>query len=166
MAFCALFRLWWPMGYSFFLITFFLCLPGYYDVQHIVTALAFMALCRVKTAEQLRFEISRGAGETTRSGSYSGSQNSPATRLKACVTKKTPLKWMLSLSKFWMENNKELAGVLYIDGHVRVYNGDQVKLPRRFVSRENSVSEALPTIISMMLLVSLSLLSVRPSMLE
>ena len=125
-------------GLFLFLNNLFLLPPGYYDVQHIVTALAFMALCRVKTAEQLRFE---SPGEL---GNYSvwivfRKSKLSATRLKACVTKNTT-EWMLSLSKFWMENNKELAGVLYIDGHVRVYNGDQVSCPG-VLSPEKTLSQ-------------------------
>ena len=122
-------------GLFLFLNNLFSLPPGYYDVQHIVTALAFMALCRVKTAEQLRFE---SPGEL---GKLLGLDRIPEVKtlrnkIKGMCNEKNTTEWMLSLSKFWMENNKELAGVLYIDGHVRVYNGDQVKLPRRFVSRE------------------------------
>ena len=35
-----------------------------------------------------------------------------------------------------MEGDPEEAGYLYVDGHVRVYNGELARLPRRFVSRE------------------------------
>jgi len=35
-----------------------------------------------------------------------------------------------------MEDDPDEAGYLYVDGHVRVYHGDQAMLPRRFVSRE------------------------------
>jgi hypothetical protein len=35
-----------------------------------------------------------------------------------------------------MEATPDSAGVLYIDGHVRVYHGDQTKLPRHYVTRE------------------------------
>jgi hypothetical protein len=35
-----------------------------------------------------------------------------------------------------MEAEPELAGALYIDGHVRVYNGQQTKLPRHHVARQ------------------------------
>ncbi|MEE8306577.1 MAG: hypothetical protein V3R81_04885, partial [Gammaproteobacteria bacterium] len=36
----------------------------------------------------------------------------------------------------WMEAAPEQAGTLYVDGHVRVYNGHQTKLPRHYVSRQ------------------------------
>ncbi len=35
-----------------------------------------------------------------------------------------------------MESDPNAAGTLYIDGHVRVYNGGLTKLPKRHVSRE------------------------------
>ena len=35
-----------------------------------------------------------------------------------------------------MEAAPDDAGVLYIDGHVRAYHGDQTKLPRHYVTRE------------------------------
>ena len=36
----------------------------------------------------------------------------------------------------WMEADPEEAGYLYVDGHVRVYTGDEANLPRRYVSRQ------------------------------
>jgi homospermidine synthase len=35
-----------------------------------------------------------------------------------------------------MEMAPEQAGTLYIDGHVRVYNGHQTRLPRHYVARQ------------------------------
>jgi hypothetical protein len=35
-----------------------------------------------------------------------------------------------------MNDNTEACGVFYIDGHVRVYHGNQTKLPRHYVTRE------------------------------
>lgn len=44
--------------------------------------------------------------------------------------------WSRELGKSWLEDGPDLAGILYIDGHVRVYNGKKTKLPKRFVSRQ------------------------------
>jgi prepilin-type processing-associated H-X9-DG protein len=44
--------------------------------------------------------------------------------------------WGKVLSHAWMVQDPEAAGVLYVDGHVRVYHGAQTKLPRRYVSRQ------------------------------
>jgi hypothetical protein len=41
-----------------------------------------------------------------------------------------------------MESAPEQAGVLYIDGHVRVYNGQQTQLPRHHVARQKLLSRA------------------------
>ena len=37
--------------------------------------------------------------------------------------------WAGLLSKDWMENTPDLAGVLFIDGHVSLYFGKMTKLP-------------------------------------
>ncbi len=44
--------------------------------------------------------------------------------------------WAAHLSKYWMEQDVNAVGTLYIDGHVRVYHGKATKLPRRYISRE------------------------------
>jgi len=44
--------------------------------------------------------------------------------------------WAAHLGKHWMGADPEAVGALYVDGHVRVYHGEQTKLPRRYVSRE------------------------------
>jgi hypothetical protein len=41
-----------------------------------------------------------------------------------------------------MESAPEQAGVLYIDGHVRVYNGQQTQLPRHHGARQKLLSRA------------------------
>ncbi len=35
-----------------------------------------------------------------------------------------------------MDDDPELAGTLYVDGHVRLYHGKKTELPRRYVSRQ------------------------------
>jgi hypothetical protein len=35
-----------------------------------------------------------------------------------------------------MDENPQLAGTLFVDGHVRLYHGKQTKLPRRYVARQ------------------------------
>jgi hypothetical protein len=35
-----------------------------------------------------------------------------------------------------MDDDPDLAGTLYVDGHVRLYHGKKTKLPRRYVSRQ------------------------------
>jgi transposase len=108
---------------------------GYYRCFHILLLLAFMALCRIKTAEQLR---GHGPGEF---GKRLGLDRVPEVR---CLRRKmdelsadnAAELWAAHLSRHWMRAHPEAVGTLYVDGHVRVYHGDQTILPRRYVSRE------------------------------
>lgn len=110
-------------------------LNGYYTTLQVLILLAYMALCRIKTAEQLQY---RSPGEL---GKLLGLDRIPEVR---CLRKKltqlskeeAPEKWAALLSRDWMDQSPELAGNLYVDGHVRVYHGAGTKLPRRFVSRQ------------------------------
>ena len=36
----------------------------------------------------------------------------------------------------WINASPQEASILYVDGHVRVYNGQQTKLPRHYVARQ------------------------------
>ena len=47
-----------------------------------------------------------------------------------------PEKWAGVLSRDWLEATPELAGTLFIDGHVRLYHGSKTELPKRYVSRQ------------------------------
>jgi len=108
---------------------------GYYSLIHIFLLLAFMALCRIKSNEQLRYYP---AGE---GGKWLGLDRIPEVRtlrekIKLMAVPEAVAEWSRALSQGWMEADPELAGVLYIDGHVRVYHGAQTNLPRRYVARE------------------------------
>lgn len=118
-----------------FIQNYFTLPQGYYTELHIVTLLAFMALCRIRTIERLRFEA---PGEL---GKLLGIDRIPEvktlrSKIAAMCNETNTKEWMLEMSRFYMQQHKELAGVLYIDGHVRIYNGTQTTLPRRFVSRQ------------------------------
>jgi len=110
-------------------------LLGYYMKLHVILLLAYMALCRIKTVEQLQYET---PGEL---GKLMGLDRIPEVR---CLRKKmsqlsqdeAPQKWAAELSRDWMEQSPELAGMLYVDGHVRLYHGQQTQLPRRYVARQ------------------------------
>ncbi len=115
-------------------------LSGYYTTLQVVTLLAYMALCRIKTVEQLQYE---SPGEL---GKLMGLDRVPEVR---CLRKKlarlsqneAPEQWAGLLSQQWLQTDAELSdvdsvGTLYVDGHVRVYHGKQTKLPKRYVSRD------------------------------
>jgi hypothetical protein len=109
---------------------------GYYTTVQVLVLLAQMALCRIKTVEQLQ---GYPPGEF---GKLMGLDRVPEVR---CLRKKigelseadAPDTWAGLLCRDWMEDAPpELCGALYVDGHVRVYHGAQTALPKRFVSRE------------------------------
>jgi hypothetical protein len=116
----------------------FQTLTGYYTTLHVILLLAYMALCRIRTVEQLQYE---SPGEL---GKLMGLDRVPEVRclrnklrqLSQGQDEKAPEIWAGLLSKDWMEQEPELAGTLYVDGHVRLYHGKQTELPRRYVSRQ------------------------------
>jgi hypothetical protein len=108
---------------------------GFYSCLHILLTLGFMALSRIRRPEGLRVIP---PGEF---GRVIGLDRVPEVRtLREKITLMAstgdPAAWMQELSTTWMENDPNEAGYLYVDGHVRVYHGDQAVLPRRYVSRE------------------------------
>jgi len=113
----------------------FKTIKGYYSNLHVLVLVAYMALCRIKSVEQLQYQA---PGEL---GKLMGLDRIPEVR---CLREKlatlskddAPGKWSLLLSRDWLESAPELAGALYVDGHVRVYHGAKTKMPKRFVSRE------------------------------
>jgi hypothetical protein len=110
-------------------------LNGYYSTLHVVLLLAHMALCRIKVVEQLQYQP---PGEL---GKLLGLDRVPEVRclrhkLAALSSEGAPEKWAGLLSREWLEETPELAGVLYVDGHVRLYHGSLTVLPKRYVSRQ------------------------------
>jgi hypothetical protein len=110
-------------------------LHGYYSTLHVIILLAYMALCRIKAVEQLQYQP---PGEL---GKLLGLDRVPEVRclrrkLAALSIDDGPERWAGLLSRDWLEAAPELAGVLYVDGHVRLYHGDQTALPKRYVSRQ------------------------------
>jgi transposase len=110
-------------------------LRGYYSTLHVIILLAYMALCRIKAVEQLQYQP---PGEL---GKLLGLDRVPEVRclrrkLAALSIDDAPQRWAGLLSRDWLEAAPELAGTLYVDGHVRLYHGDQTALPKRYVSRQ------------------------------
>lgn len=108
---------------------------GYYGLPSIFVLLAFLALARLKSIEALRY---CAPGEW---GKLVGLDRVPEVRTLrekvACLSREgQPLAWSAELCREWMEGAPEQAQVLYVDGHVRVYHGDQTELPRHYVSRQ------------------------------
>jgi len=113
----------------------FLPLGGYYTTLQVFSLLGFMALCRIKTVEQLQYHP---PGEL---GKLLGLDRVPEVRClrnKLCTLTvgDAPERWAAQLSQDWMQADPDLAGALYVDGHVRLYHGTLTRLPRRYVSRQ------------------------------
>lgn len=117
------------------LSTCFPSLGGYYTTLQVMTLLGYMALCRIKTVEQLQYQP---PGEL---GKLLGLDRVPEVRclrskLSSLTVGKGPQTWAGLLSRDWLEADPELAGALYVDGHVRLYHGQLTKLPARYVARQ------------------------------
>ncbi len=108
---------------------------GYYALQSLFVTLAFAALLRIKSVERLRY---RDPGEL---GKLIGLDRVAEVKtlrqkIKHLSEEGNPEGWSQELSRSWMEEAPDVAGVLYVDGHVRVYHGKKTKLPKRYVARE------------------------------
>ncbi len=108
---------------------------GYYGLDSLFLLLAFMALARLKSIESLRY---CAPGEW---GKLLGLDRVPEVRtlrqkIRLLASDEKPAQWSAELCRQWMEASPEQAGTLYIDGHVRVYNGHQTQLPRHYVARQ------------------------------
>ncbi len=114
---------------------------GYYRVDSIFITLAFMALCRIKSIESLRYYP---PGEW---GNILGLDRIPEVRtlrkkIHHLATKCQSQEWSAELCVEWMAAAPDDAMVLYVDGHVRVYYGNQTTLPRHYVSRQRLCQRA------------------------
>lgn len=109
---------------------------GFYPLETIFLAIAFLALARVKSLEKLRYEP---PGEW---GKLLGLDRIPEVRTLRekidllCNDGEQVRQWSGTLAREWMEGQPESAGSLYVDGHVRVYHGNLTQLPKRYVSRQ------------------------------
>jgi hypothetical protein len=108
---------------------------GYYGLDSLLLLLAFMALARLESIEALRYEA---PGEW---GKLLGLDRVPEvrtlrTKIQRLAQDDRPAQWNAALCERWMAAAPQQAGVLYIDGHVRVYHGHQSQLPRHSVARQ------------------------------
>jgi hypothetical protein len=109
---------------------------GFYPMESIFLLLAYLALGRVPSLEQLRYQT---PGEW---GKLLGLDRIPEVKtLREKVgllgdDAERAARWSSALARDWMEQDVQAAGVLLVDGHTRVYHGKLARLPRRYVSRE------------------------------
>jgi hypothetical protein len=109
---------------------------GFYGIDSIFLLLALMALARIRSLEQLRYEPS---GEW---GKLLGLDRIPEVRtLRAklkllCQNLGRAMRWNSELAQQWIARQNDTDLYFYCDGHVRVYHGEQTALPRHYVARE------------------------------
>lgn len=109
---------------------------GFYGIASIFLLLALMGLARIKSIEQLRFVA---PGEW---GNLLGLDRIPEVRTLRhkleilCQQAGRAMRWNTALARDWIAGQGESEMVFYVDGHVRVYNGDLTPLPRHYVARE------------------------------
>ena len=107
---------------------------GYYGLQSIFLVLAFMALLRIKNPEQIKTST---VGDL---GIVLGLDRCPEVKtirrkLNELGLQNKSLQFMENLSRAWIEQDEEIAGFVYIDGHVRPYHGRKYPLPKTHVAR-------------------------------
>ena len=109
---------------------------GFYGIDSIFLVLALMALARIRSLEQLRYQA---PGEW---GKLLGLDRIPEVRT---LREKVELlskelgrakEWNAQLAKEWMARQDSADVYFYCDGHVRVYHGEKTPLPRHDVARE------------------------------
>lgn len=116
-----------------FFTTFNPLKSGFYGLHHIILTMCFMVLCRIKNIEQLK---KYPPGEL---GKLLGLDRIPEVgyfreKLSQITSQSKADELHTALFHSWLKNMPEMF--FYIDGHVRVYHGDQANLPKRYVSRE------------------------------
>jgi hypothetical protein len=109
-------------------------ITGYYTPTHVFISLVFLILLRINKLERSDSipvgELGRCMG-LDRIPDVKTLRGRIANFCKVCDVEE----WASQLSSYWMQADDRLEGVLYIDGHVNLYYGDKVEMPKRFVSR-------------------------------
>lgn len=114
---------------------------GFYTVPVIFIFLAFITLARLKFLEHLKYSP---PGEW---GKLIGLDRCPEVRtlrekILHLSAQESSEKWNADLCHDWMTSSPDEAGVLYVDGHVRVYHGRQTKLPKHYIARDKLCARA------------------------
>lgn len=109
---------------------------GFYGLDSIFLLLGLMALARIRSVEQLRYQA---PGEW---GKVLGLDRIPEVRTlrekieRLCEHAGRAKEWNAQLAREWMARQDSADLYFYCDGHVRVYHGEQTALPRHYVARE------------------------------
>jgi microcompartment protein CcmL/EutN len=104
----------------------------YYDLDTTILFLSFMYLCRIHNPEQLR-HISPGEF-----GKLLGLDRIPEARclrvrIKQIIGQNKSEQWGMTQANKWVK--AEGTTIFYVDGHPKVYCGDQANLGKKHISR-------------------------------
>ncbi len=107
---------------------------GFFGLQSILLILTFMALLRIKNPEQL---TKHSPGDL---GIILGLDRAPEVKtlrrkIKELGTSEKAREFADLLARHWADENPDVLGFLYIDGHVRPYHGKN-KLPKTHVTQK------------------------------
>ena len=107
---------------------------GFYGLRTVLLTLAFMGLLRVRNPEQLK---RCAPGEF---GLLLGLDRVPEVRTLRRKLEELGLRGLAStlqqrFAERWVAAEPEQLGFLYLDGHVRVYNGRKYRLPKHHVQK-------------------------------
>jgi len=109
---------------------------GFYGLRSILLCLAFMALLRIRSPERVQFEP---PGEL---GLLLGLDRVPEVKtirrkLRELAEAGKAQQFSAALAARWVKQSRRAVGVLYVDGHVRVYHGQKQRLTKTHVARRN-----------------------------
>jgi hypothetical protein len=107
---------------------------GYFGLRSVLLTVAFMALLRIRSPEQL---TSFAPGEL---GILLGLDRAPEVKtlrrkLREMGERGLATSFSEMLARRWAQQEPDELGFLYIDGHVQPYNGRTHKLPKAWVPR-------------------------------
>ena len=107
---------------------------AFYGLRSTLLILAFMALLRIRTPEQLQ---GHPPGEL---GMLLGLDRAPEVKtlrrkLWELAARRQATHFSQRLAERWVHEQADAVGLLYIDGHVRPYYGTAHKLPEAWVAR-------------------------------
>ncbi len=107
-------------------------LDGYYNLDHIITGLSFLYLCRIKNPEQLKHYSPGELGKLIGLDRIPEAKNLRI-KIYQISQQKQAKAWNRHLAKKWVE--EEDNTFYYIDGHVQVYSGHKANLGKKHISR-------------------------------
>jgi len=107
---------------------------AFYGLQATFLLLAFMALLRIRTPEQLQ---GHPPGEL---GVLLGLNRAPEVKtlrrkLWELAARRQAIQFSRRLAERWIQEDADAVGLLYVDGHVRPYHGTAHRLPEAWSSR-------------------------------